>query len=104
MFLRGDIAILFTVLSLGIGAAALILTPREEEPQIVVPMADVMIEAPGLAAEEVERQITQPLEKLLYQIDGIEYVYSMSQNGHAVVTARFFVGEDREDSGRPSGH
>jgi multidrug efflux pump subunit AcrB len=98
IFLRGDIAILFTVISLAIGAVALYLTPREEEPQIVVPMADVMIEAPGLSAEEVERQITQPLEKLLYQIDGVEYVYSMSQSGRSVVTARFYVGEDREDS------
>ncbi len=97
-FLRGDIAILFTIISLVIGAVALFLTPREEEPQIIVPMADVMIEAPGLSAEEVERQVTQPLEKLLYQIDGVEYVYSMSQSGRAVVTVRFFVGEDREDS------
>jgi multidrug efflux pump subunit AcrB len=97
-FLRGDIAILFTVVSLAIGIVALFLTPREEEPQIVVPMADVIVEAPGLSAEEVERQITQPLEKLLYQIDGVEYVYSMSQNGRAVVTTRFYVGEDREDS------
>ncbi len=97
-FLRGDIAILFTVVSLAIGAVALYLTPREEEPQIVVPMADVMIQAPGLSAEEVERQVTQPLEKLLYQIDGVEYVYSMSRNGRSVVTTRFYVGEDREDS------
>ena len=98
VFLRGDIAILFTVISLVIGSVALFLTPREEEPQIIVPMADVMIEAPGLSAEEVERQVTQPLEKLLYQIDGVEYVYSMSQSGRAVVTVRFYVGEDREDS------
>jgi len=97
-FLRGDIAILFTVVSLVIGGVALYLTPREEEPQIIVPMADVMIEAPGLSAEEVERQVTQPLEKLLYQIDGVEYVYSTSQSGRAVVTVRFYVGEDREDS------
>lgn len=98
LFLRGDVAILFTLISLMIGAVALVLTPREEEPQIVVPMADVIIEAPGLSAAEVERQVTQPLEKLLYQIDGVEYVYSMSQNGRSVVTTRFFVGEDREDS------
>jgi multidrug efflux pump subunit AcrB len=98
IFLRGDIAILFIVISLVIGAVALYLTPREEEPQIVVPMADIMIEAPGLSAEEVERQITQPIEKLLYQIDGVEYVYSMSQSGRSVVTSRFYVGEDREDS------
>ena len=78
--------------------AALVLTPREEEPQIVVPLADVMVSAPGLSAEEVEQQVTVRLEKLLYQIDGVEYVYSMSQPGQCVVTVRFYVGEDREDS------
>lgn len=98
LFLRGDVAILFTIVSLAIGGAALYLTPREEEPQIIVPMADVMINAPGLSAEEVDRQVTQPLEKLLYQIDGVEYVYSASQSGSAVVTVRFQVGENREDS------
>ena len=98
VFLRGDIAILFTVVSLALGIASLYLTPREEEPQIVVPMADVFIDAPGLSAVEVERQITERLEKLLYQIDGVQYVYSMSQPGRSVVTVRFYVGEDREDS------
>jgi len=98
MFLRGDVAILLILLSLVLGAAALVLTPREEEPQIVVPMADVFVSAPGLSAEEVERQVTDRLEKLLYQIDGVEYVYSMSQPGQCVVTVRFYVGEDREDS------
>ncbi len=98
VFLRGDVAILLIVVSLMLGAAALVLTPREEEPQIVVPMADVFASAPGLSAEEVERQVTDRLEKLLYQIDGVEFVYSMSQPGQSVVTVRFYVGEDREDS------
>ncbi|MGQ9576541.1 MAG: efflux RND transporter permease subunit [Thermoguttaceae bacterium] len=98
VFLRGDVAILLTLLSLVIGVVALLLTPREEEPQIVVPLADVLVSAPGLSAEEVERSITTRLEKLLYQIDGVEYVYSMSRPGQAVVTVRFYVGEDREDS------
>ena len=98
MFLRGDVAIMLVAVSLVLGAAALILTPREEEPQIVVPMADIFLSAPGLSAEEVERQITTRLEKLLYQIDGVEYVYSMSEPGQSVVTVRFYVGEDREDS------
>lgn len=98
LLLRGDVAILLTVVSLLLGLSALILTPREEEPQIVVPIADVFISAPGLSAEEVERQVTERLEKLLYQIDGVEYVYSMSQPGQAVVTVRFYVGENREDS------
>ncbi|WP_372896610.1 efflux RND transporter permease subunit [Stieleria sp.] len=98
IFLRGDVAILLIGISLLLGTAALFLTPREEEPQIVVPMADVFASAPGLSAEEVERQVTDRLEKLLYQIDGVEFVYSMSQPGQCVVTVRFYVGEDREDS------
>ncbi|QDT12690.1 efflux RND transporter permease subunit [Planctomycetes bacterium K23_9] len=98
VFLRGDVAILLIIVSLMLGAAALVLTPREEEPQIVVPMADVFAFAPGLSAEEVERQVTDRLEKVLFQIDGVEFVYSMSQPGQCVVTVRFYVGEDREDS------
>tara|TARA_R110002049_G_scaffold50370_3_gene143093 strand:+ start:134187 stop:137549 length:3363 start_codon:yes stop_codon:yes gene_type:complete len=98
IFLRGDVAIMLVVISLLLGAAALVLTPREEEPQIVVPMADVFASAPGLSAKEIERQVTDRLEKLLYQIDGVEFVYSVSKPGQCVVTVRFFVGEDREDS------
>jgi len=98
VFLRGDVAVLLTVLSLIAGLAALLLTSREEEPQIVVPLADVLVSAPGLSAEEVERSIATRLEKILYQIDGVEYVYSMSRPGQAVVTVRFYVGQDREKS------
>ncbi|MBW2274958.1 MAG: efflux RND transporter permease subunit [Deltaproteobacteria bacterium] len=98
LFLKGDLAPLLILLSLLGGAVALYATPREEEPQIVVPLADVIVEAPGLPAEEVERLVATPLEKLLYQIDGVEYVYSMSMPGRAVITVRFYVGEDREDS------
>ena len=98
VFLRGDLAPLFLVLGLIAGAAAIFLTPREEEPQIVVPMADVMISAPGLSAEEVERQVATPLDKLLFQIDGVEHVYSAAYAGRAIVTVRFYVGENREDS------
>ena len=98
LFLRGDLAPLFMVLALIAGAAAIFLTPREEEPQIVVPLADVMVSAPGLSAEEVERQVATPLEKLLFQVDGVEHVYSAAYAGRAIVTVRFYVGEDREDS------
>jgi multidrug efflux pump subunit AcrB len=97
-FLRGDLAVLLSLASLLLGGVALLLTPREEEPQIIVPMADVHVEAPGLDAGEVERQIATRLEKLLAQIDGVEHVYSISRRGSAVVTVRFYVGEDREDS------
>ncbi|MDY7109531.1 MAG: efflux RND transporter permease subunit [Planctomycetota bacterium] len=97
-FLRGNLSAIVIVLALALGAVALLVTPREEEPQIVVPLADVLIEVPGASAREVERQVATRLEKLLYQIDGVEYVYSMSMPNRAVVTVRFFVGEDREDS------
>lgn len=63
LLLRGDVALMLTALSLIAGMAALWLTPREEEPQIVVPMADILIEAPGISAAEVERQVTEKLRK-----------------------------------------
>ncbi len=97
-FLEGNMAILLIIMSLILGAGALWLTPREEEPQIVVPVADVLIRYPGGSAEEVEQMVSSRLEKMLYQIDGVEYVYSASRPGMAMVTVRFFVGEDREDS------
>ena len=97
-FLKGNLAILLIIIALAAGAAALFITPREEEPQIVVPMADVMVMYPGGSAEEVERLVSSRLERMLYQIDGVEYVYSMSRPGMAVVTVRFKVGEDREKS------
>ncbi len=98
VFLRGNLSILLIVISLIAGAVALLVTPREEEPQIVVPLADVFVSMPGASAEEVEREVP-PIasEQLLYQIDGVEYVYSMTQTGQSVVTVPFYVGEDRED-------
>jgi len=96
--MEGPLPVLILLGALAGGIVALVITPREEEPQIIVPMADVLVEAPGLSAQQVERQITTPLEKLLNQIDGVEYVYSMSRPNRCVVTVRFYVGEDREDS------
>jgi multidrug efflux pump subunit AcrB len=98
LFLSGPLPVLLIVLTLLAGLISLYLTPREEEPQIVVPLADVFVNAPGLSARQVERQVATPLEKLLYQIDGVEYVYSMSMKGRAVVTVRFYVGQNREAS------
>lgn len=97
-FIRSNLTILIVILSLVAGLVALWATPREEEPQIVVPLADVYVSAPGLSAEEVERLVATRLERLLFQIDGVEYVYSMSRPGAAIVTVRFYVGENREDS------
>jgi multidrug efflux pump subunit AcrB len=96
--LQGGLPLLVFILSISLGVLALIFTPREEEPQIVVPMANVLVSAPGLSAIQIENQVTQPLEKLLTQITGVENVYSRTVNGQAIVTLRFFVGEDREDA------
>jgi len=97
-FVRGNLSVLLVALSLAAGLVAIWVTPREEEPQIVVPLADVFVQAPGLGSEEVERLVAMRLERILHQIDGVEHVYSMSQPGAAIVTVRFYVGEDREDS------
>jgi multidrug efflux pump subunit AcrB len=98
IFLDSNLALILILLASVIGLVALGLTPREEDPQIVVPMADVFVQFPGYNAEEVEQLVTTPLEKMLYQIDGVEYVYSMSQADQAVITVRYYVGEDRERS------
>ena len=97
-FLSGNLSIILILLAMLGGLAAFVLTPREEEPQIVVPIADVYVQMPGASAAEVERLIATRLEKLLWQIDGVEHVYSLSRPGQAVVTARFYVGEDRVES------
>ncbi len=98
VFLEGKLSILFLVFAAALGAGAIVLTPREEDPQIVVPLADVIVRYPGGSAEEVEKLVATPLERLLWQIDGVEYVYSISRRDVAVVTVRFYVGEDRERS------
>ncbi|MDD1623022.1 MAG: efflux RND transporter permease subunit [Methylococcaceae bacterium] len=98
LFTTSHLSLLFLLISLVAGAAALTLTPREEDPQIVVPVMDVFVQVPGASAEEVENQVTTPLEALLRQIQGVEYVYSISRPGEAVVTVRFFVGENLESS------
>ncbi len=98
VFITSKLSILLLIASLLAGAAALILTPREEEPQIIVPVADVLVDFPGASAEEVEKLVATPLEAKLREIDGVEYVYSASRPGGAVVTVRYYVGEDRERS------
>ncbi len=98
VFLESNLSIILIILAAVLGLAALGLTPREEDPQIVVPLADVYVHFPGHSAAEVEQLVTTPLEKILYQIDGVEYVYSMSREDQAIITVRYYVGEDRERS------
>lgn len=98
LFTTSHLSLLFLLVSLLAGAAALMLTPREEDPQIIVPVMDVFVQVPGASSEEVEQQVTTPLEALLKQIQGVEYVYSASRPGESVVTVRYFVGENLENS------
>ena len=80
------------------GAFAVWKLPREEEPQIIVPMVDVFVQMPGASAHEVEERITRPMEKLLWEIPGVEYIYSTSSTGTSMVIVRFYVGQDEEKS------
>jgi len=89
---------LFIGASLAAGTFAVFQLPREEEPQIVVPMVDVMTAMPGASPEEVERRLTSPMEKLVWEIPGVEYIYSTSQRGASLLIVRFRVGEDYERS------
>ena len=86
------------IASLLLGTLALGLLPREEEPQIKVPMVDVLVAMPGATAAEVENRVTRPMEKLLWEIPGVEYLYSTSSPGSALVIVRFKVGSDLEQS------
>ena len=97
-FINSKLTPLLIIASLLLGAFAVVMTPREEEPQIVVPMIDVFVQAPGLSAKEVEQRVTNPMEKLLWEIPGVEYIYSTSRPGMSMVIVRFLVGEDEEDS------
>jgi multidrug efflux pump subunit AcrB len=95
-FLRSKLTPLVTVASLVVGGLALMATPREEEPQISVPMIDVMAMLPGGSPAEVENLLTRPIEKLMWEIPGVEYVYAMASEGMTLVTVRFTVGEDQD--------
>ncbi|MEP4443133.1 MAG: efflux RND transporter permease subunit, partial [Hyphomicrobiales bacterium] len=97
-FISSKLTPLLMVLFLGLGFYGTYLTPREEEPQIDVPMADIFIGYPGASPSEIEKRISIPLEKVLSNIEGVEYVYSTSMPDQAMVSARFYVGEDVERS------
>ena len=95
-FIGSKLTPLGLIASLLLGLLALSLLPREEEPQIKVPMIDVMVSMPGATAKEVEQRLAVPMEKLLYELPGIEYIYSTSMPGQCLLVARFYVGEDFE--------
>ena len=97
-FIQSKLTPLIVMASLLSGIFAVAVTPREEEPQIVVPMIDVMVTYPGASAKEVEERVTKPMEKFLWEIKGVEYVYSIAKPGMNLTIVRFYVGEDMEAS------
>ena len=97
-FIDSKLTPVIIIAAILLGAAAVIALPREEEPQIIVPMIDIFVQMPGSSSKEVEQRVTSPMEKLLWEIPGVEYVYSTSSPGMAMVVVRFFVGQDEERS------
>ena len=97
-FLDSKLTPLVIAASLGLGALALLATPREEEPQIRVPMVDVMVAWPGAEPAEVENRIVAPIERILWGVPGVEHIYSVSRPGMGMVTVRFKVNESNETS------
>lgn len=97
-FINSKLTILLMVGLMIIGAYSSTLIPREEEPQIVVPMADVLIGYPGASPQEVENRIIAPLEKVLANIKGVEHLHSSAMNGMGMIIVQFYVGEDVERS------
>jgi len=97
-FIDSRLTPLIIIASVLLGLFAVLMLPREEEPQIKVPMVDVLVTMPGAGAKEVEQRVTRPMEKLLWEIPGVEYIYSTSSEGQSLVIVRFKVGEDMETS------
>ncbi|MBK1721280.1 efflux RND transporter permease subunit [Thiocystis violacea] len=97
-FVDSPLTPLFIGASILLGALAVALLPREEEPQIVVPVIDVFVEMPGSSAKEVEQRVTRPLEQLAWELPGVEYIYSTSSPGQSLTIVRFLVGWDEEQA------
>jgi multidrug efflux pump subunit AcrB len=98
IFIDSKLTLLIIASSILLGIGAVQLLPREEEPQIIVPIIDLFVEMPGASAKEVEERVTRPMEKLLWEIPGVEYIYSTSSPGSALAIVRFRVGENEEAS------
>jgi multidrug efflux pump subunit AcrB len=97
-FIDSKLTPLVIVAALLLGAFSILKTPREEEPQIVVPMLDVFVEMPGASSAEVAQRVSLPMEKLLREVPGVEYIYSISHPGLSMLVVRFYVGTREEDA------
>ncbi len=98
VFLQSKLTILLMVIFMIIGVYSSFLIPREEEPQIEVPIADIFVGFPGASPAKIESKVAKPLEKIVSNLPGVEYVYSTSMNGKAMLIVQFYVGEDIERS------
>jgi multidrug efflux pump subunit AcrB len=97
-FINSKLTILLMVALMGIGIYSSFLIPREEEPQINVPMADILVGYPGASPAELESRVVKPLEQIISNIKGVEHVHSMAMNGQAMMIVQFYVGQDVERS------
>ena len=97
-FIRSKLTPLIVIVSILLGVAALQNTPREEEPQIIVPMIDIHLPWPGHSASEVERLLTAPIEDALMDLVGLDFIYSMSDQDGVLIITRFDVGYAVEDA------
>ena len=97
-FIHSKLTPLAILASLTLGAWAVVALPREEEPQIVVPMIDVSVELPGASPTEIEQRVARPIEQWLWEVSGVEYLYSTSQTGRALIIVRFLVGQNEEQA------
>ena len=98
LFIESKLTPVIVLGSMILGVFGVMLTPREEEPQIVVPMVDIFVALPGADPQEVENRVTIPLERRMWEIPGVEFVYASSMPGVSMVSARFLVGSDLERS------
>lgn len=97
-YINSPITPLFILIGIVIGIMGIMFTPRQEDPQISVPMVDIMVQYPGASSRQVEALVSEPLERLLKEIKGVEHVYSASGRGEAIITTQFLVGENMESS------
>ncbi len=97
-FLNSKLTPLFIISALAIGTFATMVIPREEDPQILVPMLDITTAMPGSSPAEVEKRVTEPIERLVHQISGVKYIYSTSSPGQSLVIVRFLVGTPQEEA------
>ncbi|NOR27339.1 MAG: MMPL family transporter [Lutibacter sp.] len=98
IFINSKLTILLMVALMAIGIYSSFLIPREEEPQIIVPMADVLVGYPGASPTEIESRVVKPLEKIISNIKGVQHVHSIAMSGQSMMIVQFYVGENTEDS------